>query len=432
MRSEIIKTQTEITKEIKKYIRILNGLLVLVVYCMLFLIVKYLYEVLDYVPITSTIAIIVISSFFIMVSIYLSNRASNKAIGKIEEYSLKLDTLLTVTKDIKGEKYSDILLDKIMDSSIAMTGADAGSILLVEGETLTFKIVNGKESKIAVGTTMPNDKGITGWVTNAGQSVRVEDVSSDRRFDPSVDSITSYHTRSLMCVPMKLRSEIVGVIELVNKREGNFTEEDETIISYFADQAAVAIDRAMFFEGQKNFEIHITDMLLDAIDNYILQKRGHSRRIAKYSFLIARAMNMSDEEKNRLYRASLMHDIGFLKIKLDEPQPKEEYKKHVLIGYELLKQITFYKDVARILLHHHERYDGEGYPEKLKGNEIPLESRIIAIAEAFDAMTSKISYKSPVGFSAAIDELKHNAGTQFDPELTDLFIKNADQSILET
>ena len=432
MRSEIIKTQTEITKEIKKYIRILNGLLVLVVYCMLFLIVKYLYEVLDYVPITSTIAIIVISSFFIMVSIYLSNRASNKAIGKIEEYSLKLDTLLTVTKDIKGEKYSDILLDKIMDSSIAMTGADAGSILLVEGETLTFKIVKGKESKIAVGTTMPNDKGITGWVTNAGQSVRVEDVSSDRRFDPSVDSITSYHTRSLMCVPMKLRSEIVGVIELVNKREGNFTEEDETIISYFADQAAVAIDRAMFFEGQKNFEIHITDMLLDAIDNYILQKRGHSRRIAKYSFLIARAMNMSDEEKNRLYRASLMHDIGFLKIKLDEPQPKEEYKKHVLIGYELLKQITFYKDVARILLHHHERYDGEGYPEKLKGNEIPLESRIIAIAEAFDAMTSKISYKSPVGFSAAIDELKHNAGTQFDPELTDLFIKNADQSILET
>jgi len=431
MSSEIIKTQIEITKEIKKYIRILNGLLVLVVYCMLFLIVKYLYEVLEYIPITSTIGIIVIASFFIVLSIYLSNRASNRAIKKIEEYSSKLDTLLTVTRDIKGEKYSDILLDKIMDSSLAMTGADAGSILLIEDEALTFKIVKGKDPKIVVGTTMPNDKGITGWVVSTGQSVRIEDASADRRFDPSVDAITIYQTRSLMCVPMRLRSGIVGVIELINKRQGDFTEEDETIISYFADQAAIAIDRAMFFEGQKNYEIHITDMLLDSIDNYILQKRGHSRRIAKYSFLIARAMNMSDEEKNKLYRASLMHDIGFLKIKLDEPQTIEGYGRHVVIGHDLLKQVTFYKDIAHIVLHHHERYDGEGYPGKLKGEEIPLESRIIAIAEAFDAMTSKNSYKSPVGFSAAVDELKRNAGTQFDPRLTDLFIKNADPGILE-
>ncbi|MBM4140575.1 MAG: HD domain-containing protein, partial [Nitrospira sp.] len=100
-------------------------------------------------------------------------------------------------------------------------------------------------------------------------------------------------------------------------------------------------------------------------------------------------------------------------------------------GHDLLKQVTFYKDIAHIVLHHHERYDGEGYPGKLKGEEIPLESRIIAIAEAFDAMTSKNSYKSPVGFSAAVDELKRNAGTQFDPRLTDLFIKNADPGILE-
>jgi len=432
MSGEIVKTQTEITKEIKKYIRILNGLLVLVVYCMLFLIVKYLYEVLEYVPITSTIAIIVIASFFIVLSIFLSNRASNRAIKKIEEYSSKLETLLNVMREIRSEIYSDVLLDKIMDSSLAMTGADAGSVLLIEDEALIFKIVKGKESKNLVGTTMPNDKGIAGWVVSTGQSVRIEDASADRRFDSSIDAITIDQTRSLMCVPMRLSSGIVGVIELINKRQGDFTEEDETVISYFADQAAIAIDRAMFFEGQKNYEIHITDMLLDSIDNYILQKRGHSRRIAKYSFLIARAMNMTDEDKNKLYRASLMHDIGFLKIKLDESQPKEEYRKHVVLGYELLKQITFYKDVAHIVLHHHERYDGEGYPGRIKGKEIPLESRIIAIAEAFDAMTSKDSYKSPVGFSAAIDELKRNAGTQFDPELANLFIKNADQSILET
>jgi len=179
------------------------------------------------------------------------------------------------------------------------------------------------------------------------------------------------------------------------------------------------------------------------MDTHIHEKIGHSKRVAKYSLLIADALNMPEEEKRRLYRACMLHDIGFLKINLRDISSKEQYKAHSQLGYEMLKLINFYTDIAPIVLHHHERYEGNGYPNELKGEDIPTQSRIIAIAEAFDAMSSKDSYKytgkvigteakAPFsGFNHAIEELKKNAGTQFDPELVKIFLSNIDESCLE-
>jgi HD-GYP domain-containing protein (c-di-GMP phosphodiesterase class II) len=194
-----------------------------------------------------------------------------------------------------------------------------------------------------------------------------------------------------------------------------------------------AINRALREAEEKNYEIHLTRVLLDAMDNGISEKRGHSKRIAECSLLIACAINMSEDKKRRLYYASLLHDIGFLKIRIQDVISREEFKMHPQLAYEMLRQIHFYADIAPIVLHHHERYDGKGYPSGLKGEDIPLESRIIAIAEAFDAMVSKDSYKyigkminddarpSVCEVGHAIEELKNNAGTQFDPQLVKEF-----------
>ena len=428
---------------IKRQIRVLNWSVVLILYALLLLIVRFLYVVLDYIPTSSMVAILSIVAGLVVVGTYLANSASRNAVKKIDEYSRKLSTLLTTTRDIRAIVYGDVLLDNIVDSLLKITEADAGAILLAEKDGLVFKVVKGNAGRNLSGVSIPKSHGIVGWVVDNSSAVRVDNVKNDSRFDPEVDKITDHEISSLLCVPLKLSSGTIGALTLVNRKNSAFTSEDEDLISYFADQAAISIDRAKFYEDQKIFEIHLTDILIDVLDNIITEKRGHLRRVARYSLLMAHAMNLSDDVKKRLYRASLLHDIGFLKLRPDETLSKEDYKAHSQIAYEMLQPINFYADIAPIILYHHERYDGNGYPSGLKGEAIPLESRIIAIAEAFDAMVSKDSYKCTgkvidedvqsaiCGFHNALEELKNNAGTQFDAELIEVFVKNIDEDDID-
>lgn len=426
---------------IKKNLKILSLTVLLIVFSILFLIVKSMYAILGYLPVHSVVIILTTVAALVVADLYLASSISKKAIKKIEEYSDKLNSLLITTRDIREIVYGDVLLDKIIESSLKITGAEAGSILLIEGDSLVFKTVKGIESEKLLRFSIPKSRGIAGWVVENGSAARVNDVSKDSRFDPSLDDLTGYKTKSVLCAPLKLSTGIIGVLELLNKKDGTFSYEDEDLISYFADQAAISIARAQFYEDQKNFEIHFTDILLNAIESLAPGKHGHSMRVAKYGLIIATAINMPEDKKKRLHRASLFHDIGFIKIRDVESQ--EDYKTHCRIGYEMLLPITFYADIAPIIFHHHERYDGNGYPTGLKGESIPLESRIIAITEAFDVMASSDSYKYTEGmtsveeipltdrFNSATEGLKNNAGTQFDPKLVEVFLSNIDEFSLE-
>lgn len=426
---------------IKKNLKILSLTVLLIVFSLLFLIVKSLYAILGYLPVHSVVIILATVAALVVADLYLAGSISKKAIKKIEEYSDKLNNLLFTTRDIREIVYGDVLLDKIIESSLKITDAEAGSILLIEGNSFVFKTVKGIESEKLPSFSIPTSSGIAGWVLENGKAARVNDAYRDSRFDPSVDNLTGYKTKSVLCAPLKLSTGIIGVLELLNKREGAFSYEDEDLISYFADQAAISIARAQFYEDQKNFEIHLTDILLFAIENLTPGKHGHSMRVAKYGHMICKAINMPEDEKRRLHRASLFHDIGFIKMK--DVSSKDDYKAHCQIAYEMLHPINFYADIAPIILHHHERYDGKGYPSGLQGENIPLESRIIAIAEAFDTMVSSDSYRYTEGmvnveeipftdrFHSAIEELKINAGTQFDSKLIEIFVSTIDELSLE-
>jgi len=417
-----------IITEIRNKIRLINAIAGFVVITLLAVILRYLYEPIteatDFLPEVSIKLTISIVILLTLAGFFVWGAISRKIIISIEEYRSKLDRLLTVTRDLREEIYGDILLDKIMDYSLSITQSDAGSILLIEKGNLVFKIVKGDKSVELLGTSISKDQGIAGWVAKHGKSLHITDAQADERFNPDVDSMTGYQTKSVLCVPLMMKTGIVGVLELLNKKEGFYSEKDMEIITYLADQAAVSIARSRFFEDQKIYEIHITDMLLDAIDFHIPEKAGHSKRVARYSSIIAKATNMSEERQKKIYFASLLHDIGFLKIRTEEYYNENVYKKHPIIGYEMIRPITFYADIAPIILYHHERYDGAGYPKGLKGDKIPLESRIITITEAFDAMVSEASYKLPMDFDAAIEELKKNAGTQFDPKLVKVFVEH--------
>lgn len=375
------------------------------------------------------IAVIIIFTLILsFLGLYLSITISRRMIRIMEEYSLRLDRLLNITKDFSKEMYGDILLEKIMDYALSITKSEAGALLLMENDNLVFKILRGENVPRLQGTSLDIGKGLTGWAAEKGLPIRVDDVSKDNRFSPEHDALIGRETRSVMCAPLKTKEKVIGVLVLLNKKDKlPYRQRDEEIITYLADQAAISILKTKFIEDQKNYEIHVTEILLETIDSQLANKKGHAKRVARYSNIMGKALNMTEEAQRRLYFASLLHDVGFLKMHSKNVYSKEEFMRHPVVGHEMIKPINFYADIAPYILHHHERYDGYGYPSQLKGGEIPLVARIIGIAEAFDAMTSATSYKIPISFEDALGELKNNAGTQFDPDLVKVFLENINQ-----
>lgn len=423
-------SKNTIIQEIGNKIRVLILVVGFVIAVLFSIVFALLYDPIstffDFFPDLSISVIIAFTFILALIGLYLLITSSRQTLRIISDYSLRLDRLLNITKDLREEVYGDILLEKIMDYALSITYSDAGSLLLMDdNKKLVFRIVRGEKHAPLLGTAVEAGKGLTGWAAEKGLTVRIDNASKDERFNPDFDALTGFVTKSIMCVPLKTKERVIGVLVLLNKKDGHpYRTRDEEIITYLADQAANSILKTQFLEDQKNYEIHLTEILLEAIDFQISDKRGHSRRVARYSNIIAKVLNMPEEARKKLHFASLLHDVGFLKMHSDDVFNKEELMQHPVVGYEMIKPINFYADIAPIILHHHERYDGYGYPSKLKGDDIPLDARIISIAEAFDAMTSETSYKIPVSFEDALDEIQRNAGTQFDPDLVRAFIAN--------
>jgi HD-GYP domain-containing protein (c-di-GMP phosphodiesterase class II) len=413
---------------IKQKIRLLNVIAAFIVVTLLAVIFRYLYkpagEALSFLPDISITLVITFVVFLTIISFYMWSVVARQIISSIEKYRNRIDQILTITKDLREEKYADILLNKIMEYSLSITRSDSGSILLLENNNLVFKVVKGERSIELESKIIPQGRGIVGWVAQRGSPIRIADVKEDERFNEDIDAISGNQTKSALCVPLIIQSGVIGVIELLNGKGNFYSQRDEEIITYLADQAAISLARARFYEDQKNYELYVTDILLDAIDYHIPEKKGHSKRVAIYSNIMAKAINMSEENRKRLYFACLLHDVGFLKIQNKDFFKREYVEIHPVIGSEMISQINFYADIAPFILYHHERYDGSGYPEKLVGEAIPLEARIISIADAFDVMLSTVSYKAPIDFDSAIEELKMNAGTQFDFRLVEEFVNN--------
>ncbi|MGB9779750.1 MAG: HD-GYP domain-containing protein [Caldanaerobacter sp.] len=199
-------------------------------------------------------------------------------------------------------------------------------------------------------------------------------------------------------------------------------------ISYFRMQAERL--KKMMEEMQENLR-DMENAMISALEAKDVYTQGHSQRVCKLVTQIVLKMGIQGKEAEEIITAARLHDIGKIGIReeiLEKPgklsyQEFAEIMDHPVMGYEIVKKLKVMENVAKIIRHHHERYDGKGYPDGLKGEDIPLGSRIIAVADAFDAMTSKRPYReSPLTIAEAVAELRKNAGVQFDPKVVEAFI----------
>lgn len=312
----------------------------------------------------------------------------------------------------------------LIDTLIEATRCERGSIFLIDREKghLFSIVAKGiKDQGIRLGLNL----GIAGLVAVTGQDLLIPDTYHDKRFDRSTDEATGFTTRCILCVPLKnMAGEIIGVIELMNKINGVFTESDMEDLRGLSSHVAIAIEDAVLFQEQQRQFRSVLEVLAASIDAKDPLTAGHSQKVNEYSVAIARELGFGDEELDVLGVAALLHDYGKLGtndriLKKPGRLTPEEYKhiqKHVLDTLDIIKKMYFmpkYRNVPIIAASHHERLDGSGYPNNLNAHEIPFMSKIIAVADVFEALTAKRHYREAMSIKDAIRFLE-NSSTHLD------------------
>ena len=238
--------------------------------------------------------------------------------------------------------------------------------------------------------------------------------------------------RDTVVLPLKPRDKLLGIIQVANKR-GNFTyrPEDLDLLKILGSQVAFVIQNADLFQNLQRAYIDTLSALTSAIDAKDSYTRGHSERVTELSIRLAAEVGIASEEIEKIKLGGLLHDIGKIGIPegiLNKPgrlndEEFEIIKSHPDLGLHILGKVEFLEAIVPIIRHHHERYDGKGYPSGLKGEEIPLLARIVSVVDTYDAMTTDRPYRKAMTVEEALKEIERCSGSQFDPEIAAHFIR---------
>lgn len=360
--------------------------------------------------------------------------------SNLEHAINRLSTIHKIGLAINSTMDIDRLFNLIVLSTTSTLDAHIGYIILYDKNQQSLNVTNliGNGKVIAPHKAIKmKDTGVSSWVINNRQPLLIEDINQAPQFDRF--SELGFERKTLICVPLMVMDEIIGTISVVNKTDNSqFYSYELEMLTTIAAQAAIAIKNATLYDEQQQTYLNTIQALVTAIEASDSYTRGHSERVTRYSVEIGRRFNLSTDRLQILERAAILHDIG--KIGVDQSLLHKEGKLsahdinelqlHPVIGMKILEPIEFLKDVRTCIGQHHERYDGMGYPNHIKHVDQLLESRIIGVADAFDAMTSDRPYRKALTLDVAIAELLDNSGTQFDPSVVNIFTAIIDEGIL--
>lgn len=353
---------------------------------------------------------------------------------EMRQHARYLEHLLEINRRLTSSLKLDQVLQAVMHSAIDLLHCKAGSILLVDSATneLVFRTVVGPASERLQGTRLPLGVGIAGMVVREGKPLIVNNAQNDPRHYKEVDRQIAHSTSMLLAVPLVVHEHILGVIEVLNKTDGTpFTENDCAILESLAIPSAIMLENAKLYSDLKQAFMDTVRIIANAVEARDPYTAGHTERVTYIATEIARELHWSREQLENLEIGALLHDIGKIGVAdiiLRKPSEltSEEYvemQQHPIVGVQMLKGVSALRPVLPYILYHHERYDGTGYPFGLRRDEIPIEGRLLTIADTFDAMTSNRPYRQALSQAEAVAEIVRHRGTQFDPDIVDVLIR---------
>jgi HD-GYP domain-containing protein (c-di-GMP phosphodiesterase class II) len=297
------------------------------------------------------------------------------------------------------------------------------------GSELLIQAAHGLDRDMVARARVRIGDSIAGWVAQTSENLCVTDIENDRRFRKM--NHPQYETKSLLCVPLKVAGETVGVLNVNNKTTGvAFDQDDLDLIVAISRRIGLVIERVRAAGETGDIEAMLT-----TVRAIVRARKAHllptSRRALKHASELGRRLHMAEDEVAVLGYVAKIHDIGMLSVGEDllfsaRPWTEAERRKvegHPLAGVQILKPIESTSKVNAIILSHHEHFDGHGYPRGLKGEQIPLGARILAVLDAYESMTAGRPYREPFTDEEAVAELRRCAGTQFDPRVVEEFVR---------
>ena len=365
---------------------------------------------------------------------------NSRLYSDLEDRIGELHAIFEIDKAITSAIDLETVLQQIVQMSIGLLDAKISSIMLLDEESqeLVIAAAHGlSEGYIRKGPIKVGES-IAGRVIQEGKPIAVEDIRDDPRHAYS-DYARSEGLCSLLSVPLSLKDRVIGVLNIYTDEPHTFTPHEVNLFTSLASQAAIAIENARLFESLEEVYIEVITALASAIDARDAYTHGHSNRVTEYSVAIAEEMGLSPAEVDIIRNASILHDVGKIGIKeeiLKKPgrlteEERKEMEYHPFIGTKILQSVKLLEPVLPLVYHHHERYDGLGYPDGLRGEEIPLGARVISVADAFESMTSDRPYRKALPVEEALAELRYGAGRQFDPRIVEVFLNLAEEGKID-
>jgi putative nucleotidyltransferase with HDIG domain len=357
------------------------------------------------------VALVVFTAILSLGSFLVLRHITRRSLARMDADNHRLTSLLSISSKLAGVQHLTEATDCAVEQALALANAPAAYLYMLGSDAVLppMAAAAGTDAAKIHERLQPHLDEIPRMVLESRRPL----------MRAAGEGSADY---AALAVPLPGEPAPIGVLVAVRPAPAaEFAPEEADALSTLAALAAVALHNGDLRDAQRNFFAHVTDIIVHALDAHLGFHQGHGTRVAQLANRLGRAYGFDDASMQRLHFAALLHDIGMLRLDRSQQMSRKACEKHTVIGARMLSPIRLWKDLAPIVHHHHEWWDGSGYPDGISGEAIPLSARILSVCDAYDAMTSESSYGGTRTPEVALAELERCRGTQFDPAVVASF-----------